>query len=214
MFGSELLASCSSAAPGGLPGAAPIWSAFAPLCAPPNRRSSLKGHHTHHLTRRAKQAGDIDPRLGPGSRRSQTGSTGRRRQRTGGVHSKARSPAGSVSDRGYGRPPHPLRVQAGSATGLAGLRVGDHSLSPARRVTMSSSESAPTARGSACGQQPTARLNYSFLGWEPRRYRTWAIVVALDDVSGDRRAVRVGILPARCGSRAGCCRPTRRQDAG
>lgn len=107
-----------------------------------------------------------------------------------GASSKARSPAASLSDSGYGRPPHPLRVRAGqrywprraacrrpfAITGApAGEFVVGVRADGARERVRTSTRRLLATRLDGQG------LHYSFLGWQSRRYRTWAIVVELDD---------------------------------
>jgi hypothetical protein len=109
-----------------------------------------------------------------------------------GARSKARSPAGSVSDGGYGRPPHPLRVLAGqrywprrascrrpfvvTSAPRGGVVFGVRTDGGRERVRTTVHRLLAT-RGDGQG------LNYSFLGWESRRYRTWAVIMAIDGVT-------------------------------
>ena len=110
-----------------------------------------------------------------------------------GARSKARAPAGSVSDGGYGPPPHPVRV-------LVGQRYWPRRASCRRPFAIISAPRNDCVIGVRTdGRRERVRitahrllarradgrgLHYSFLGWESRRYRTWAVVVAIDDTVG------------------------------
>jgi hypothetical protein len=106
-----------------------------------------------------------------------------------GARSKARSPAGSVGDGGYGRPPHPVRVVVGQrfwprrascrrpfavTRGPRGEVVLGVRTDGARERVKTTERRLLAVRVDGQG------LHYSFLGWEPRRYRTWGVVVAID----------------------------------
>lgn len=138
-----------------------------------------------------------------------------------GAPSKARSPAGSVSDGGYGRPPHPVRV-------LAGQRFWPRRASCRRPFAVTSHPRGDVVHGARTdGTRERVRttahrllarradgqgLHYSFLGWQSRRYRTWAVVMAIDDASAtvvlpEWHPARPVRLPARLlpsGARPGC----------
>jgi hypothetical protein len=106
-----------------------------------------------------------------------------------GARSKARSPAASVSDGGYGRPPHPVRVRAGQKFWpRAGRRrrafvvgsvdrggvVRGRRVDGAREPVRTTLARLAAARGDGQGR------HYSFLAWMPREYRTWAAVVEIE----------------------------------
>lgn len=109
-----------------------------------------------------------------------------------GARSKARSPAGSVSDGGYGRPPHPLRVLAGQRywpRRAACRRPFAVTARPRNDVVFGVRTDGARERVRATAHRLLAiradgqGLHYSFLGWETRRYRTWAVVVAISDAT-------------------------------
>jgi hypothetical protein len=109
-----------------------------------------------------------------------------------GARSKARSPAGSASDGGYGRPPHPLRVRAGQRywprraacrRPFAVICVPHSDVVFGVRTDGARERVRTTAHRLLATRADGQGLNYSFLGWESRRYRTWAVVVAIEDAA-------------------------------
>jgi hypothetical protein len=100
-----------------------------------------------------------------------------------GARRRGRSPAASVSDGGYGSPPHPRRIRPGQR--FSSRRGRNHDAIVVRRITASGVVSA--CRGEERVTVSTARLaqtrpdgqgeHYQFLGWKPGRYLTWATVV-------------------------------------
>jgi len=108
----------------------------------------------------------------------------------GGARSKRRSPAAQVSDAGFGRPPHPLRLVAGQVfyprhahgnrrpftiARVTGATAVCKRLEPPRQKLQVS-----VARLLATDRNGQGR-HYSFQGWLSRRYLTWAQVAAWDD---------------------------------
>ncbi len=107
-----------------------------------------------------------------------------------GARSRARSPAVSVSDGGYGTRPHPSPIRAGQ-------RFWPRSRRPGRRrclleVCSVSAGSVVVCRLNHARERSTiatSRLEaagpdgqgveFRFLGWRPRRYMTWAVVRAV-----------------------------------
>src|SRR5580704_675248 len=109
-----------------------------------------------------------------------------------GARSSARSPAASVSDGGYGNPPHPAPIRAGQRFWPRSRRPGRprrsfevrsvsaggvvvRRLDGAReRATIAASRLAETTTN---GQG----RHFQFMGWRPRRYKTWAVVLVVED---------------------------------
>jgi hypothetical protein len=108
----------------------------------------------------------------------------------GGARSRARSPTASVSDGGYGARPHPARIRAGQKfwprsgrrrrafvvckVGLGGVVYG-------RPVDGASEHVRTTAARLAATRSDGQGRYYSFLAWAPRRYRTWAVVMRIEE---------------------------------
>lgn len=107
-------------------------------------------------------------------------------------HGKRRtstSPAASVSDGGYGLPPHPIRIRGGQRFWPR------HSRGRRRRPFVVQAVDADTVRARRLDEAhervtiAVARLeqtradgqgeHYQFIAWAPRRYRTWATVVTI-----------------------------------
>jgi hypothetical protein len=104
----------------------------------------------------------------------------------GGARTKARSPAAQVSDGGYGRPPHPIRVVPGQ------IFFPRHAHGRRRLLEIRSVEDDRARAKRLDGPRETLTVNvarllavradgqghyYSFQGWRPGTYRTWAQVV-------------------------------------
>lgn len=108
-----------------------------------------------------------------------------------GAPNRARSPAASVSDRGYGTRPHPLPIRSGQ-------RFWPRSRRPGRRrstlevrsvgacgIVVSRLDSARERRTIAASRLEAAGpdgqgVEFQFLGWRSRRYTTWAVVRAAE----------------------------------
>jgi hypothetical protein len=109
-------------------------------------------------------------------------------------HGKRRtstSPAASVSDGGYGLPPHPIRIRSGQKFWPR------HSPGRRRRALVVQAVNASVVRARRVDEArehvtiTVARLertradgqgeHYQFIAWSPRRYRTWATVVTNSD---------------------------------
>lgn len=108
-----------------------------------------------------------------------------------GARRKSNSPSASVSDGGYGLPPHPTRIRAGQTFWRR--------TSPGRRrrpfvvCTITDDGSVHGRRIDASRERVRVSLglltqtrldgqgeHYQFGVWTPRRYRTWAAVVAVE----------------------------------
>jgi hypothetical protein len=107
----------------------------------------------------------------------------------GGARSKRRSPAAQVSDGGFGRPPHPLRVMAGqvffprSSTGRRRLLEITHSggeVALARRVESPREKLTISVARLLARQADGQGRFYSFQGYRSREYRVLARVAAVD----------------------------------
>jgi len=101
----------------------------------------------------------------------------------GGARAKHRSPAAQVSDNGYGRPPHPLRLLPGQIF-FPRSANGRRRLFTLVRVTGGRARCRRLDGNRERFVASTERLragHYIFQGYRSRRYRTWAHVVALND---------------------------------
>ena len=116
------------------------------------------------------------------------GAAGKKLHRHG-ARTKARSPAASVSDGGYGAPPHPVRIRAGQRFWpRSGRRrrpivvcgVGEDGIVRARRIDGDREGVRVSAARLAARRADGQGLYYQFIAWAPRRYRTWAVVVSVD----------------------------------
>jgi len=116
------------------------------------------------------------------------GAPGRKLHRHG-ARSKARSPAASVSDAGYGAPPHPVRIRAGQRFWpRSGRRrrpivvcgIGDDGFVRARRLDGDRERVRVSAARLAARRPDGQGRYYQFIAFAPRRYQTWAVVVRVD----------------------------------
>lgn len=103
-----------------------------------------------------------------------------------GARRKARSPAASVSDGGYGMPPHPVCLRAGQKYWPRSARrrrpfilgtVGRDGIVTARRVDGARERVTIAAVRLLQARADGQGGHYQFLGWTPRRYKTWAVVL-------------------------------------
>jgi hypothetical protein len=106
-----------------------------------------------------------------------------------GARSKASSPAASVSDGGYGAPPHPARVRAGQRfwprsgrrrAALLVYAVGGDGIIRARRLDGEGRCVRITSQRLTAKRPDGQGRHYQFLAWAPRRYRTWAVVISVE----------------------------------
>lgn len=135
-----------------------------------------------------------------------------------GARSKARSPAASVGDGGYSPPPHPMRLLAGQrfwprrATcrrPFVVARAPCDDVVVGVRIDGGRERVRTTAHRLLATRPDGQGLHYSFLGWESRRYRTWAVVMAIEQSAATvvlpewhpGRPVRLpsSLLPVRAG---------------
>jgi len=107
-----------------------------------------------------------------------------------GTPRRQRSPAASVGDGGYGRPAHPMRVHAGQKywprrgrrrRALVVRSVDRDGSVIARRLDGARERVTLTRARLLATREDGQGRHFQFLGWSPRRYRTWAIVLKLDD---------------------------------
>lgn len=113
--------------------------------------------------------------------------------RGNGARRKSRSPSVSIADRGLARPPHPARVHAGqrywprvgpTRRPIVIQSVGRDGAVVARRLD-GELERVRVTCGRLLNVGPDGQGRYfQFLGWNPRRYRTWAIVVEVQNGAG------------------------------
>jgi hypothetical protein len=107
----------------------------------------------------------------------------------GGARTKRRSPAAQPGDGGFGRPPHPLRLLAGQVffprvsngrrRAFEVARTKDGRVWGTRLDGAREQVSVSATRLLERGEDGQGRF-YSFLGYRPRRYRTWAQAAAAD----------------------------------
>jgi hypothetical protein len=122
-----------------------------------------------------------------------------------GARRRARSPAASVSDGGYGPPCHPVRVLVGQRFwpryGLRRrpfvvFRVAADGTVYGRRLDSAGGRVKSTALRLTATRVDGEGLYYVFLGWSARRYRTWAVLVGSQ--GGESCLVFPEWHPARC----------------
>ncbi len=106
-----------------------------------------------------------------------------------GARTKARSPAASVSDGGYGAPPHPVRIRAGQRywprfgtrrRPIVVCGVDADGVVRARRLDGAGERVRVTAKRLVARRPDGQGRYYQFIAWAPRRYQTWAVVVRAD----------------------------------
>jgi hypothetical protein len=106
-----------------------------------------------------------------------------------GARRKASSPAASVSDGGYGVPPHPARVRPGQRfwprsgrrrAAILVCGVGEDGIVRARRLDPEGKRVRITATRLAAERPDGQGRYYQFLAWAPRRYHTWAVVICVE----------------------------------
>lgn len=116
------------------------------------------------------------------------GAAGKKLHRHG-ARSKARSPAASVSDGGYGAPPHPVRIRAGQRfwprsgkrrRPIVVCAVSEDGVVRARRLDGAGERVRVTATRLVARRPDGQGRYYQFIAWSPRRYQTWAVVVRVD----------------------------------
>ena len=107
-----------------------------------------------------------------------------------GKRTKTASPPAQVKDAGYGRPPHPRTVRAGQLYWPRKARTRRRQF---RVVRVLADGTVRGRRADGAGEPLitcTGRLlavsedgngkHYSFIGWSPKRYRTWAYAAAAE----------------------------------
>lgn len=108
----------------------------------------------------------------------------------GGARHKHRSPAPSAADGNYGLPPHPARAGAGQryvarqsrrhrSLTLAGSADRDGRCRA--RVECSQQLISVSAARLLATREDGQGRHFQFLGFRPRRYRTWAVIASLAD---------------------------------
>jgi len=107
-----------------------------------------------------------------------------------GQRTKMTSPPSQLKDGGHGRPPHPQSVRAGQVYWPRKARnrrrqfrvsraLADGTVHGKRTDGASEPMVATSARLLAVDEDGNG-MHYSFIGWTPRRYRTWAYAVERD----------------------------------